>query len=187
RQDKGADSYLCAYVVGHGKLEAAELRRYVGSQLPSYMVPAFFVELAEVPLTPNGKVDRRGLPEPERSAMGGESYVAPRTELEAKLAEIWQSVLGIAQVGAKDHFFELGGHSLKATMLAARVYKELNVNLPLRSIFEAPRLEELAQRIAEQEESKYASIERTEERSYYPVSSAQRRMYILNQLEGAQT
>ncbi|MBW7477855.1 amino acid adenylation domain-containing protein, partial [Paenibacillus oenotherae] len=187
RQDKGADSYLCAYVVGHGKLEAAELRRYVGSQLPSYMVPAFFVELAEVPLTPNGKVDRRGLPEPERSAMGGESYVAPRTELEAKLAEIWQSVLGIAQVGAKDHFFELGGHSLKATMLAARVYKELNVNLPLRSIFEAPRLEELAERIAEQEESKYASIERTEERSYYPVSSAQRRMYILNQLEGAQT
>ncbi|MBW7477833.1 amino acid adenylation domain-containing protein, partial [Paenibacillus oenotherae] len=187
RQDKGADSYLCAYVVGHGEMEAAELRRYVGSQLPSYMVPAFFVELAEVPLTPNGKVDRRGLPEPERSAMGGESYVAPRTELEAKLAEIWQSVLGIAQVGAKDHFFELGGHSLKATMLAARVYKELNVNLPLRSIFEAPRLEELAQRIGEQEESKYASIEQTEERSYYPVSSAQRRMYILNQLEGAQT
>ncbi|MBW7476624.1 AMP-binding protein, partial [Paenibacillus oenotherae] len=186
RQDKGADSYLCAYVVGHGKLEAAELRRYVGSQLPSYMVPAFFVELTEVPLTPNGKVDRRGLPEPERSAMGGESYVAPRTELEAKLAEIWQSVLGIAQVGAKDNFFELGGHSLKATMLVAQLHKELNVSIHLRDIFQTSSLAELAERISKMEKEEFNSIVKTETRAYYPVSSAQKRMYALSQLEGVE-
>ncbi|WP_044358176.1 condensation domain-containing protein, partial [Paenibacillus sp. E194] len=105
---------------------------------------------------------------------------------ENRLAGIWQSVLGVEKVGVKDNFFDLGGHSLKATMLMARMHKELNVNVPLRIIFQAPTLEQLAQAVAGMEQQLYASIEPVEVRAYYQVSSAQKRLYILDQLEGAE-
>ncbi|KJB85423.1 hypothetical protein AZ66_24720, partial [Paenibacillus sp. E194] len=186
REDGQGDAYLCAYVVAEGELDAAELRRCMGQHLPGYMIPSFFVPLDELPLTPNGKLDRRGLPSPEGQAVSGVEYVAPRTELEARLCELWQRVLGVERVGVKDNFFDRGGHSLKATTLVAQMHKELNVNVPLRTIFQTSTLEELAQTVAGMEQQLYAAIESVEKRDYYPLSSAQKRMYILNQLGGAE-
>jgi amino acid adenylation domain-containing protein len=186
RQDEQGESYLCAYVVAEGEVDAATLRRYASQTLPSYMVPAFIMQLERFPLTVNGKLDRKALPAPEGASAGLAVYVAPRTTLEAKLAEVWQHVLGVERIGTQDHFFELGGHSLKAATLVSRLHKELGVDLPLRSVFEAPILSEMAQRIEGMEQTAYTAIEPVAERAYYPVSSSQKRMYILNQLEGAE-
>ncbi|OMF65133.1 hypothetical protein BK143_26895, partial [Paenibacillus peoriae] len=162
---------------------ASELRSELGRELPSYMVPSYFVQLEQMPLSSNGKIDRKALPAPEGSLQTGADYVAPRTWVEVKLAQIWQDVLGLAQVGVKENFFEIGGHSLRATTLASKIHKELNKPLPLRSIFEAPTIEQLAVVLEQLDQVTYASIPVTEERSFYPLSSAQKRLYVLHQFD----
>lgn len=125
-----------------------ELRGYLREKAPEYMVPACFVLLDELPLTPNGKVDRRALPAPRQTATSREaSYLAPRTETESALAEMWAALLDRRQVGIRDGFFDLGGHSLLATQVVSRVRETFGVELPLRSIFETPTIAELAKRI----------------------------------------
>src|SRR5262249_38063661 len=135
---------LVAYVVT-GRA-AAELRQSLQERLPDYMVPSAFVTLAALPLTPNGKVDRRALPaaEPQGSK---ESYVAPRTPVEEVLAGIWAEVLGLERVGADDSFFDLGGHSLLATRVMSRLRGAFGIEMPLRDLFEAPVLADLAVRV----------------------------------------
>src|SRR6185312_7234292 len=126
-----------------------QLRSLLREKLPDYMVPSAFVVLDALPLTSNGKVDRRALPVPG-SAVGGsssESFAAPRTPLEEVLASIWASVLKLERVGIHDNFFEGGGHSLLATQLISRVRAAVQVDLPLRSLFEAPTVAELSQRV----------------------------------------
>src|SRR5215207_2311202 len=124
-REEGGESRLVAYVVGEGgaELGVGELRAQLRERLPEYMVPSAFVSLGEMPLTPNGKVDRRALPEPDgqRGGRGEADYVAPRTPTEELLAGIWSSVLRAERVGIEDNFFELGGHSLLATQLMSRV------------------------------------------------------------------
>src|SRR5207253_7556754 len=114
-------------------------------KLPEYMIPGQFVGLAELPLTASGKVDRRGLPAPEltRTAVEGE-YVAPQTAEEEIMAGIWAQVLKVEEVGVEDNFFALGGHSLLATQVMSRVRQALEVELGVRSLFEAPTVRELA-------------------------------------------
>jgi len=127
-----------------------ELRRYVQERLPEYMVPSAFVLLEEMPLTPNGKIDRRALPAPDRTRPELEAeYVAPRSAVEEVVSSIWSEVLDVEQVGVYDNFFELGGHSLKATQVVSRVREALQVELPLRSLFEEPTVAGLAVRILE--------------------------------------
>jgi amino acid adenylation domain-containing protein len=139
------DLRLVAYVVPKESLPdlADRLRAALTACLPGYMVPAVFVLLAELPLSPNGKVDRKALPAPEWS--GGPSYVAPRTALEEILARIWREVLGVERVGIEDSFFRLGGHSLLATRLVSRVRQTFQVDLPLRRLFETPTVAALAE------------------------------------------
>ncbi len=146
RVDEPGRARLVAYVVpATGEAAAAaELRRHLKAELPEYMVPAAFVSLDALPLTPGGKVDRRGLPAPEAPAAPPEAYVAPETEAEARLAEIWAEVLRLERVGTRDDFFELGGHSLLATQVVSRVRRELGVELPLRAVFERPTVADLA-------------------------------------------
>jgi hypothetical protein len=148
REDQPGDRRLVAYVVGReGALPAAsELRAKLSSALPDYMVPAAFVELERIPLTPNGKVDRRSLPAPgsERSEPEQE-YVAPRTPTEEVLAGIWAEVLGLEKVGVHDDFFKIGGHSLLGTRLLGRVREAFAVDLQLHAVFEKPTVESLAQ------------------------------------------
>ncbi|MDK8179896.1 non-ribosomal peptide synthetase [Paenibacillus sp. UMB4589-SE434] len=185
-EDEAGQKQLCAYFTAEGTLTAGELRTALSQELPGYMIPSYFVQLDRLPLTPNGKIDRRALPAPEGDVQTGAEFVAPRTTAEMQLARIWQDVLGLNRVGVKDNFFELGGHSLRATTLVSRLYKEMNVNFPLRGVFQHPTIEEMAQAIAGMEQQQYAAIPLAQEQAYYPLSSAQKRLYILSQLEGAE-
>ncbi|MFN8517204.1 MAG: amino acid adenylation domain-containing protein [Chloroflexia bacterium] len=122
----------------------ADLRAWVAAQLPEYMVPAAVVILAAFPLTPSGKVDRRALPEPGEAAFAQRESVAPRTPLETVIAGVWADVLGLEQIGVHDNFFELGGHSLLATQVVSHLRALFEIELPLRDIFRAPTVAELA-------------------------------------------
>ena len=124
------------------------LRDHLRKVLPEYMVPSAFVVFDALPLGPNGKLDRKALPAPEQSRPElDEAYVAPRTPTEQTLADLWAGVLGLERVGVQDNFFELGGHSLLATQVVSRMRKALQVELPLRALFEAPTVAELAVRV----------------------------------------
>jgi aspartate racemase len=146
REEEARDKRLVAYVVGETESVAViELRAYLKEKLPEYMMPSAFVMLDALPLTANGKVDRRALPAPERGrAEGGNEYVAPRTPVEEMVAGIWSEVLGVERVGVNDNFFELGGHSLLATRVISRLSGAGYRELPLRSLFEKPTVAELA-------------------------------------------
>jgi amino acid adenylation domain-containing protein len=141
----GAEAELAAYVIPLGVPVAAHaLRQYLGQSLPSYMVPSTVTALGEFPLTPNGKVDRKALPEPTRERSGDHQLVAPRTDLERKLTDIWERELGIYPIGVTDNFFDLGVTSIVAATLFAAIEHELGNDLPLGAIFRAPTIESLA-------------------------------------------
>lgn len=147
RGDTSSDRYLVAYCVPHhGSLPSMyELRNFLRTKLPDYMVPAAFVVIEVLPLLPNGKIDRQALPAPEQERVPlFEEFVAPRTLTEELLAGIWSSVLGIEAVGIYDNFFVLGGHSLLAVQVMSRLRKALRVEVPLRMLFEAPTVAGLA-------------------------------------------
>ncbi len=131
-----------------GEVEAGEmssmLRTYLAGQLPEYMVPATYVRLERMPLTPNGKLDRRALPEPERDAYARRGYEGPQGETESKLAKIWEKLLGTPRVGRHDNFFELGGHSLLVIQLMVEVQRSFGINISVRDVFMSPTLAELA-------------------------------------------
>ncbi len=140
-----SDTRLVAYLVAGEGATAAELHRHLSAKLPAYMVPSAFVRLERFPLTVNGKLDRRALPEPEEARLRLEGgYQAPRTPVEETLAKIWSELLGLDLVGIEDDFFALGGHSLLATQLVSRVRQALGVELPLRRFFEAPTIAAIA-------------------------------------------
>ncbi|MBU3146982.1 condensation domain-containing protein, partial [Clostridium sp. CF012] len=147
------------------------------------MIPLYFIKLENMPLTPNGKIDRKALPEPEGKVNTGAEYEAPRNEVEEKLVAIWSKVLGIEKVGINDNFFELGGHSLKATILLGRIHKELNVEVPLKEVFSVGNIKGLSEYISSINKKEYDAIETVEEKEYYEASSAQKRMYILQELD----
>jgi amino acid adenylation domain-containing protein len=166
----------------------AELRGFLQERLPEYMVPSLIVELERLPLTPNGKVDRQGLPAPDWTQRELEQQVvAPRTPVEELLAGIWSQVLGVEQVGVHDNFFELGGHSLLATQLIARVRAACQAELPLRTIFEAPTVAGLAERVEIAQRTtagvQAPPIRKTSRDAVLPLSFAQQRLWFLDQLE----
>nr|WP_251036222.1 non-ribosomal peptide synthetase [Paenibacillus sp. ISL-20] len=175
--------YLCAYIVTESKLTVTELRNYMGEMLPEYMIPSYFVRLSEMPLTSNGKVDRKLLPPPDGSLQSETSYVAPRNEVEERLSDIWKSILKVDTIGVFDHFFEHGGHSLKATTLVTRITQEFGIKIPLREMFLRPTIAGLAEYMAVAEKKEQSAILRTEQKAYYPATSAQRRLFVLHQLD----
>jgi amino acid adenylation domain-containing protein len=145
REDQPGDKRLVAYLVAAEEIQTEQLRDGLKQRLPEYMVPSAFVLLEALPLTPHGKLDYKRLPLPERE--GGENYIAPRTEVEEKLADIWRQVLAVDRVGVEDNFFELGGHSLLATQVISRMQDAFQKNLPVRRLFESPTIAELARSI----------------------------------------
>ncbi|WP_145625238.1 bacitracin non-ribosomal peptide synthetase BacC, partial [Bacillus paralicheniformis] len=185
REDGENRPYICAYITAKREISLDELKGFLGEKLPDYMIPAYFVNMDKLPLTKNGKVDRKALPEPDRT-MGAESeYEAPRNETEEKLAAIWRDILKVEKAGINDHFFELGGHSLKAAAMAARIRKELKAEIPLGQIFKTPTIKGLGEYIRSTKDSVDSSIKKVEEKEYYRLSSAQKRLYILGQIEGS--
>ncbi|MDM5217016.1 MULTISPECIES: non-ribosomal peptide synthetase [Bacillus amyloliquefaciens group] len=173
------ETALYAYIEGR---ESDDVRAELATRLPAYMMPAQFIEMSEWPVTPSGKLDRRALPAPGGAA-DRRAYTAPRNVTEMKLCALWEEVLKNGPVGIRDHFFERGGHSLKATALVSRIAKEFGVQVPLQDIFARPTVEELASVIQDLEESPYEAIQPAQKQDTYPVSSAQKRMYVLQQLE----
>ena len=202
REDPPGNRFLVAYVVpaaigsvGSGApvepVGPDALKAYLGTKLPDYMVPAVFVFLDALPLTPNAKVDRRRLPDPRLGAPAAAGLpLAPRTRTERALAGIWTELLGIERVGAADDFFALGGHSLLATAAVSRIRAELEVELPLRAFFESPRLAELATRIETLAGAEFApppappivAVPRDEPPA---LSFAQERLWFLDRLDRA--
>ncbi|MFD7683227.1 amino acid adenylation domain-containing protein [Streptomyces sp. NPDC060187] len=185
REDVPGDPRLVAYVVADPPVEARVLRAHLQRDLPDYMVPAAFVPLDSIPLTPNGKTDRRALPAPasDRPELGA-AYTAPRTETERTVAAVWAEVLGIDTVGADDDFFALGGHSLLATQVVSRLRRRLGVDVPVRALFGAPTPALLAAAVEDLDEAGVSRIPAVpRDGGPLPLSFAQQRLWFLDQLE----
>ncbi|WYL93618.1 MAG: non-ribosomal peptide synthase/polyketide synthase [Gloeotrichia echinulata IR180] len=188
--ERSRSKQLVAYIVPQKDvtLTTSELRQFIGNKLPSYMIPQAFVILESLPITPNGKIDRRALPAPDLHSEIADKFVAPRNPIEEKLALIWTQVLRLEQVGIDDNFFELGGHSLLATQVISRLQEAFKISLPLRYIFESPTVAQLSEVISSQLETgsgltvpAMTPVERDRD---IPLSWAQERLWFMNQLEG---
>jgi amino acid adenylation domain-containing protein len=187
REDLPGDRRLVAYVVSEasGEADAEALRAHLLVSLPDYMVPAAFVAIGSVPLTPNGKVDRAALPAPEYAGEAGR-YAAPRTPAEEVLAGIWAEVLSVDRVGRDDGFFELGGHSLLATRVVSRVREAFAVELPLRAVFEASTVAALAARVEALRragDDVLPPVVPVDRGAPLPLSFSQERLWFLDRLE----
>jgi acyl carrier protein len=194
RGTSSSDRRLIAYVVADSRrapelLSPGELREFMQDRVPDYMVPSTFVLLEKLPLNSNGKVDRRALPEPggDRPDLGP-AFVAPATPLEKSLAEIWSELLQLQGIGVHDNFFDLGGHSLLATQLVSRIRGRFGVDFPLRDVFRAPTIAELADAIQLASRKPSAPpIERRARPPELPLSFAQQRLWFVEQLSPGTT
>ncbi|WP_128661291.1 non-ribosomal peptide synthetase, partial [Paenibacillus sp. 598K] len=201
RQEGEAGASLWAYVTADRPVETEALRSYLAERLPEYMLPSAIVQLEALPVTPNGKTDRRQLMEQKDAPVQG-GYAAPQGETESRLAQLWQQVLGVERIGRGDRFFEHGGHSLKAILMLSKVQKEYGVTVPLQTLFDAPTIEGLAAYLDPDRAAQgdltapltvdrvfykmYTPIEPSSQRPFYPASFVQKRMYALSGLKGAE-
>ncbi len=183
----GTELHLVGYVVltaaAGGTFDSSELRSFLTGELPDYMVPYYFVVLDEIPLTPNGKINKKALP-PPKILDSHADLVPPTTETEKTLAQLWSDVVGIdkEKIGIDTNFFQLGGHSLKATILSAKIHSELDVKIPLTVLFKNPTIKLLAQTIKNTEKKAFTAIEAAPEKPYYALSSAQKRLFLIQQM-----
>jgi amino acid adenylation domain-containing protein len=165
RMDESKDNCLIAYIVPDQDRAPtiSELRHFLEAKLPEHMIPSAFMILDAMPLTPNGKIDRRALPDPGRSRPELDAlFVPPRTPVEEELVRIWAEVLSLEQIGIYDRFFDLGGHSLAAARVVSRVFKTFELELPIQSLFQSPTVAEMAAMITQNEAKKLRQEELTQ-------------------------
>ncbi|MBN3951615.1 MAG: amino acid adenylation domain-containing protein [Nostoc sp. NMS7] len=190
REDIPGDKRLVAYIVPQKEqtFTVSELRSFLKSKLPEYMVPSAIVILEGLPLTSNGKVDRHALPAPDLHSQLSDKYVAPRNQIEEILSGIWAQVLKVERVGIHDNFFELGGHSLLATQIISRIPEAFGTSLPLRSLFKSPTVAQLSEVISSELQTGSSlvlpAILPVSTRLDIPLSWAQERLWFLHHLEG---
>ncbi|WPB76076.1 amino acid adenylation domain-containing protein [Archangium violaceum] len=188
REDVPGDKRLVAYVTAKDDApDTTALRAWMKERLPEYMVPPAYVVLEILPLSPNGKVDRKALPAPDGARSDEATFEPPRTDTEVKLADIWRSLLGVERVGLNDDFFELGGHSLLATQVVVRIREAFQTELALRELFDTPTLAGLSTRIdvsrGTSPMSQTPALQRVSREGHLPLSFAQQRMWFLEQLQ----
>ncbi|MFF0519186.1 non-ribosomal peptide synthase/polyketide synthase [Actinomadura nitritigenes] len=182
-----ADRRVAAWLVpadaAAGVPAVGELRAYLAERLPEFMVPSVFTELAALPLSPNGKLDRSALPEPEASRPAGREFVAASSPVQQLLAEMWAAVLGVERVGADDNFFELGGHSLLATQVVSRVREVFGAEVPVAALFDRPTVAGLADALEGADRVAVPAVVPVPRDGRLPLSFAQQRLWFLGQLE----
>ncbi|WP_261854730.1 non-ribosomal peptide synthetase [Vibrio spartinae] len=185
-----ADKQLVGYYTAidtHAVPDVATLKAELTARLPAHMVPAVYVVIDTMPLTPNGKVNRKALPEPDISAVVRHEYQAPVGDAEQQLAEIWSALLGVDQVGRADNFFELGGHSLLAVRMVSRVREQLGRELSLTTLFSQSTLHEVAALLEDAQGSTLPAITPLPEGQAIPLSLAQKRLWFLSQMDAQAT
>ncbi|WP_031373871.1 non-ribosomal peptide synthetase [Lysobacter antibioticus] len=187
REDVPGDKRLVAYVVAAAEAAttAAQWREQLARSLADYLLPSAIVRLDALPLTANGKLDRKALPAPDDAAMAARAYAEPQGEAEAALAQVWQDLLGRERVGRNDHFFELGGHSLIAVQLVTRLRESRGVELSLRDVFARPVLADMAQSLRGARAAALPPILAADRDAPLPLSWAQQRLWFLDQLDSA--
>ncbi|MEI2270907.1 amino acid adenylation domain-containing protein [Sphingobacterium sp. ML3W] len=186
REVNGGDRELVSYIVGAGAVDVGALRAELGELVPSYMVPSRYVELSELPLTSNGKVDRKSLPDPDEGLLGtGTEYVGARNAVESLLVSIWEEVLGRSGIGIHDNFFDLGGNSLRAIRLSGSVSRSFHVQMSLQDLFLHPTVSGQSGLLSKGNLPGVAGIVRVPDSdSGYPLSSSQRRLWVVSQFDG---
>lgn len=177
--------YLTAYYMSSEEIQADLLRNHLRQRLPEYMIPSSFIRIETIPLTPNGKLDYKALPDPV--AVTGKIYTAPRDETEIKLSEIWSEILGIDDISVDDNFLEIGVHSLNIMTMISRVYEQFEVELPLEEVFNNATIEKIAAYIKRNEKVQYEPIQAVDGKKYYFMSSAQKRVFTNEQIEDTGT
>ncbi|AIQ12432.1 non-ribosomal peptide synthetase [Paenibacillus durus] len=186
RQDSDGNNFLCAYVVladSQDQTAVQKVKMYAAKVLPGYMVPSCFVPVEQIPRTINGKTDWKALPVPVLDGMTLAEYAAPRNGAEQKLVRIWEEVLGVGSIGIDHHFFELGGQSLKAFAMMTALQRVFQVHISLKDIFSHATIRQLGEYIRSVDKQDCSSIKKAEEKPYYSLSAAQKRIYILNQIQ----
>lgn len=174
---------IVAYIVGKN-IEKEALRHTISLHLPAYMIPAYFVEIPEIPLTPNGKVDKNKLPEVIQSDLIQETYEPPTNKIEYLLVDMWQRVLNIEKIGIADNFFSLGGHSLQVLKISNEISRKLQCQLEYTDIFKYPTIKEIAQIIQGNRHENEKAIIKISKCNLYEVSPSQQRLWIASQLGG---
>ncbi|MGH8392794.1 MAG: condensation domain-containing protein, partial [Pseudomonas sp.] len=190
REDQPGQPRLVAYFTENPQLDpldVGDIRAHLVAHLPDYMVPVAYVKLDTLPLTANGKLDRKALPKPDLAAVFTREYEAPHGDIETVLAQIWADVLQVQRVGRQDHFFELGGHSLLAMRMVSQVRQQLGVDLALGELFANAELAAVAQVVAQAGRSTLPDILPVARDTELPLSFAQQRLWFLALMEGANT
>lgn len=175
------EKYIIAYIVPNQELDTAAIKRAIQEKLPNYMIPGYFVEIDDIPLSRNGKVNRKALPKISNQEITTVNYTPARDETEEALVAIWKEVLGDKKIGVTDNFFELGGHSLKAIQLINRIKVVMGFELHIKDVFLNPTIEKLKQYCVKDQ---YMAIPFAQSQESYPLSSQQNRLWILSQFDG---
>ncbi|MBN1050272.1 amino acid adenylation domain-containing protein [Clostridium botulinum] len=181
------DKYICAYIVGNVKINTKELKRNLYKEIPRYMVPQFIMQIDKMPESINGKLDNSKLPIPEFRRSENDDYLEPRNDIESKLCELFSEMLKINNISINDDLFDLGLDSLKLILVLPKIQKEFNVKLFVEDVFNNTTIKSLYEKIITVDKEKYIAISKTEYSEYYPTSSAQKRLYMINQLDSNNT
>ena len=181
KTDASGEKSIHAYFVSEQAVNIADVKATLGKNLPKYMIPAYMMQIPVIPVTRNGKIDTRALP--EISTDTGIEYVKPQTEVQAAICEIFCNILGVKRVGIKDDFFEMGGHSLRATRLINAIETQTGVKIPLNKVFKNTTPEQLAKLVEGDSAKDYVPIPKAEEKEYYPMTSVQKRTYFIQQMD----
>ncbi|MCP4176913.1 MAG: amino acid adenylation domain-containing protein, partial [bacterium] len=181
--DNNDTAYLCAYYVSDEQISTNSLAEYLLDKLPEYMIPSYFMAIDKVPLTPNGKINRKALPSPQLISVN--DYVAPTNNTEHLLVSIWSEILGIDKNAVSIHadFFKLGGHSLKVTKLISQIYKHANCKLSVSNVFNNATVYKIASLINNSKKEKLSTVSKAEIKTKYPLSNSQKRLFVLQQLD----
>ena len=178
--------YICAYFTAKQEIVLDDLKESLLTKLPQYMVPNYFVQIEKMPLSHNGKLDRKSLPLPKQNESLDKVYFEPCNETEKKLEEIWKSALKLDKVSVLDNIFEIGGHSLILAVIILKVNESFDINVKIRDLYNNPNIRQFGECISKihKEDRLYKNIKSVEKLQYYNTTSSQKRIFIMNEIEG---